>query len=694
MRRIGVDIGGTFTDMVVYDGATGRLSASKCQTTSTEPEQAVMTLLEELAADELGDTELFLHGTTVGLNALLEGKGARVGLLTTRGFRDILEVRRGDRDEIFNLHWRPAPALVPRSLRLSITERMRADGRVERTLLTADVVEAARSFEAAGIEAIAVVFLNAYRNPAHELEAEALLSKSGYTGDVVLAHRLSGEYREFERTATTVVDAYIRPRVRTYLRRLEQSVRAHGFSGTALVTRSGGGAMTFATAAERPFETIMSGPVAAAMGTAALARELGVAEAIMADVGGTSFDTCLILDGAPEMKYEGTVAGLPLQCPWIDVRSIGAGGGSIAAVDSAGRLTVGPASAGADPGPACYGRGGTAATATDAACHLGMLPWELAGHVALDRELSAAALQRLGDELSLRSEQVAEGVIVILTASMANAIRSVTVEQGHDPRDAWLVAFGGAGPLFAGLLARELEIRETIIPVFPGNFSAVGLLRQDIVLSRARTILHRLDARGLELAHAAARNMSGELRDSLGAGGAGGDAELELAIDLRYLGQEYTLTLELGTEDDGRPPSPEQVHSRFQERYQRTFGHMLEEPVEIVVARASLRERLPEAGVRQLRGSAAAANAFTAPIWSFAQRSVIPFEVVERTSLSTGRTVAGPLVLTEATATTYVDAGFSIEVDETGAIHMLHTGGPPHRSDNRRLAVEHRRRRS
>lgn len=691
MRRIGVDIGGTFTDMVVYDGATGRLSASKLPTTPAAPERAVMALMEELSDDELHDTELFLHGTTVGLNALLVGNGARVGLLTTAGFRDILEVRRGDREEIFNLHWRPAPALVPRSLRLPITERMRADGQVERELLAADVVEAARSFGAAGVEVIAVVFLNAYRNPSHELEAETLLRGCGYSGDVVLAHQLSGEYREFERTATTVVDAYIRPCVRTYLRRLEAGVREQGFSGTTLVTRSGGGAMTFASAAERPFETIMSGPVAAAMGTAALARELGLDETIMADVGGTSFDTCLILDGTPTMKYEGTVAGLPLQCPWIDVRSIGAGGGSIAAVGAAGRLAVGPTSAGADPGPACYGRGGTAATATDAACHLGMLPGELAGNVVLDRELSAAALQRLGEELSLSVEQVAEGVIVILAATMANAIRSVTIEQGHDPRDARLLAFGGAGPLFAGLLARELEIRETIIPAFPGNFSAVGLLRQDIVLSRARTILHPLDGLGLELVDAAARDMIDELRGSLGTGVPVGAVEFELAIDLRYLGQEYTLTLELG-EADGRRASAERVAARFQERYRRTFGHVLDEPVEVVVARASRRERLSEAGIGQLEGSPMTESAFMTPIWSFAERNVIPFEVVERSSLSAGHTHDGPLVLTEATATTYVDTGFSIEAGETGTLHMMDNDRPPHRSGNQRPADTQSRR--
>jgi N-methylhydantoinase A len=670
--RIGVDVGGTFTDMVVYDDVNGILTASKIQTTPGAPEHAVVQLVSALPAEALSETEFFLHGTTVGLNALLERKGARVGILTTRGFRDVLEVRRGDRDEIFNLHWRPPPTLVPRSLRLSVTERMRADGEIDTPLVVEDVDEAAASLAAAGVEAVAVVFLNGYRNPVHELAAEERLQAAGYAGDVVLAHRLSGEFREFERTATTVVDAYIRPRVRRYLRRLEVSIRDAGFTGTALMTRSGGGAMTFETAASRPFETIMSGPVAAAMGTAALARELELPEVVMADVGGTSFDTCLILDGSPSVKYEGAVAGLPLQCPWIDVRSIGAGGGSIASVDGAGRLSVGPASAGADPGPACYGRGGTAATATDAACHLGMLPGELAGHLSLDSDLSEAALGHLATALSLTCDEVARGVLVILTTSMANAIRSVTVERGYDPRDARVVAFGGAGPLFAGLLARELGVRETIIPPFPGNFSAVGLLRQDLVVSKARTTIHALDGPGVVAAYAAALELIDQLRRSIATAN-GSNAEVEIAFDLRYVGQEYTLTLDLpNSTAAGLGASPADLLSAFEADYERAFGHRLSGPVEIVAARASLRERLPAARLRPGDGGVdPPVAAFTAPVYSFAEQEPISFDVIDRRSVPTGSAVPGPLVLIEGTATTYVDRGFTVELDESGTLHML-----------------------
>ncbi|HZT54246.1 MAG TPA: hydantoinase/oxoprolinase family protein, partial [Gaiellaceae bacterium] len=473
--RIGIDVGGTFTDLIFYDDQAGTIVVDKQPTTPAAPEEGVLRLLDGIPVEH---ARLFLHGTTVGLNALLERRGATVGLLTTAGFRDVLEIRRGDRDDMYDLFWKPPEPLVPRRRRLPVEERIRADGSVETPLDEDDVQRALAVLRDEAVDSIAVVFLNAYANPRHELAAERVLRAAGYEGELSLSHRVSGEYREYERTCTTVVDAFVRPRLSRSLAQLEDGLRERRFGGEMLVTRSGGGAMTFAEARERPFETILSGPVAGAQGAAVLARQLGVERAISADVGGTSFDTCLILDGRTPLLYQGSVLGLPLQTPWVDVRTIGAGGGSIAFVDAGGLLRVGPRSAGAHPGPASYGHGGSEPTTTDAAHLLGMLgPGDLAGRLHLDADLARRALSPLRERLGFQAEEdVARGVVAIAIAQMADAIREITVEQGEDPRRAALIAFGGAGPLFGCLLARELGIQRILVPPHAGNFSALGLL--------------------------------------------------------------------------------------------------------------------------------------------------------------------------------------------------------------------------
>ncbi|HJU48587.1 MAG TPA: hydantoinase/oxoprolinase family protein, partial [Gaiellaceae bacterium] len=327
--RIGVDVGGTFTDLIFYDDETGEARVSKQPTTPAAPQDGVLaTVADAVPPEKLAEAAYFLHGTTVGLNSLLTRTGAVVGLLATRGFRDILEMARGDRGDPYDLFWRQPDPLVPRRLRLPVTERIRADGEVWTKLAADDVRAAAEVFAREGVTSVAIAFLNAYANPAHELAAEQELRAAGFTGEISLSHLISGEYREYERTSTTVIDAYVRPRMTGYLRALDGRLRGEGFAGEAIVTRSGGGAMTFGEAEERPFETIMSGPVAGAEGAGELARRLGLAEVITADVGGTSFDTCLVSDGRPQLRYEGIVEGMPVQSPWVDVRSIGAGGGS------------------------------------------------------------------------------------------------------------------------------------------------------------------------------------------------------------------------------------------------------------------------------------------------------------------------------------------------------------------------------
>jgi N-methylhydantoinase A len=610
-----------------------------------------------VARAKVRESEYFLHGTTVGLNSLLERRGAVVGLLATRGFRDALEIRRGDRDDPYDLFPPPTRPLVPRRLRLPVTERIRADGAVHTPLAEEDVRRALTVFDDECVASVAVSFINAYANPDHELEAERLLRSAGFGGDISLSHRVSGEYREYERTSTTVIDAYVRPRVTAYLARLEERLRESGFAGTLLVTRSGGGAMTFAEAEQRPFETILSGPVAGAEGAAELARALDLGDVISADVGGTSFDTCLITAGRPQVTYEGRVDGMPVQTPWIDVRSIGAGGGSIAYVDVGGLLRVGPRSAGAEPGPAAYGRGGADPTVTDAALMLGMLgEGDLAAGIRLDRELAQAALAPLGERLGISVEDVARGILTIANASMADTIREITAEQGQDPRRATLMAFGGAGPVFATLLAHELGIGRIVVPPYAGNFSAWGLLGSDLTQAVARTQIVPLSEEGLADARATIDDLFSRLEPRPG-------SVPELRLDIRYVGQEHTLTVMVDPD-----AGIEAIRSRFTEEYERTFGHVMDEAVEIVALRATRRTSLP----RRAEASSVAQTDGRAPrtleAHSFRRGEPMQFALVDRSGLAAGQLLTGPAIVLEETATTYLDAGYTARVDPSGCL--------------------------
>jgi N-methylhydantoinase A len=656
--RIGVDVGGTFTDLIFYDDESGEVVVAKEPTTPAAPEDGVVAAVRSAVPDErVGRAEYFLHGTTVGLNSLLERRGAVVGLLATRGFRDALEIRRGDRDDPYDLFPAPVRPLVPRRLRLPVDERMRADGGVHTSLDEDDVRSALAVFGEEGVGSVAVSFINAYANPEHELAAERVLRSAGFEGDISLSHRVSGEYREYERTSTTVIDAFVRPRMSAYLTRLEERLRDGGFTGTLLVTRSGGGAMTFAEAEGRPFETILSGPVAGAEGAAELARTLDLGDVISADVGGTSFDTCLITGGRPQVMYEGRVDGMPVQAPWIDVRSIGAGGGSIAYVDVGGLLRVGPHSAGAEPGPAGYGRGGTEPTVTDAALVLGMLgEGVLAAGIRLDRSLAEAALAPLGERLGLSAGDVARGILTIANASMADTIREISAEQGHDPREATLMAFGGAGPVFATLLARELGIGSIVIPPYAGNFSAWGLLGSDLTQEAARTQILPLDEAGLATARATVEDLFSRLEPRAG-------SAREVRLDVRYVGQEHTLTIaaDLGS-------GVAEIRRVFTEEYERTFGHVMDEAAEIVALRASSRTPLPRRAEAHPAAQGNGRAPRTVDAHSFRRGELLPFALVERSSLGAGETVAGPAIVVEETATTYLDAGYSARIDPSGCL--------------------------
>jgi N-methylhydantoinase A len=675
--RIGVDVGGTFTDVIVFDDVTGELKVAKSRSTPARPEAAVLDVVDQVIDPAgLASADFFLHATTAGLNALLQRSGGVVGLLTTDGFRDVLELRRGTRDDLYGLLWGAPEPLVRRRRRIGVPERVMVDGTVDRALDEDSVRRALEILRAESVDSIAVVYINSHANAAHELCTEAILRDAGFSGGISLSHLVTGIYGEYERTSTTVVDAFVRPVLSDYLQRLAEGLRARRFSGGCLVTRSGAGAMTFAEAEARPFETLMSGPVAGVAGAQQLCRELGYSRAITADVGGTSFDTSLVVGGEPRVKYEGKVVGLPLQTPWVDVRSIGAGGGSIARAE-AGLLRVGPRSAGAMPGPACYGRGGSEPTVTDAAAVLGMLAFgELAGGLQLDFAASRQALAGLGERLGLDTDQAARGVLTIAGAAMAGAIRSITIEAGEDPREAVLVAYGGAGPLFGTLLARELDIGTIVVPVAAGNFSAWGLLCADMIQSAARTAILPLDDAGLDAAN---QLLGGLFRTIAERGDQGADrAELSPApsLDLRYVGQEHTLTVHPSADGERIILSAPEVGTLFAAEHERTFGHRHDgAPVEIVSVRATARASLALKSAPAPPVIDGEYETRTIDAYSFTLGRRLSFSVIDRAAVGLRPWWDGPLIVLEETTTTYVDHGFRVSQGASGVLLIKPTDG-------------------
>lgn len=675
--RIGVDIGGTFTDLVVYDDRSGEVSVEKVPSTPAYPEKGCIAAVYR-AAERLGgldSCEYFLHGTTVGLNALLERRGAIVGLLCTDGFRDTLEIRRGSRPEHSDLTWAPPEPLVPRHLRLPVVERMNASGAVVRPLQRQGILDAVKIFEERGVTAVAVCFINSYTNPAHEIEAAKILREAGFKGDVSLSHQLSREYRDYERLSTTAIDAFVRARMAEYLDNVVTGLSELGYNGGCLITRSGGGSMTFEESRNRAFETINSGPVAGAEGAAELTRALGLGDLVTADVGGTSFDTTLIVNGRAQLLYQGEIAGMPIQAPWVDVRSVGAGGGSIAHVDAAGLLHVGPQSAGAQPGPACYQRGGTEPTVTDAAFFLGMLgSGNLASNVNLDKGLAETALNSVGKQLDIDARAVAVGIIEIACSNCANTIREITVEQGVDPRSLKLLAFGGAGPLLATEMARELDIRTVVVPPFAGNFSAWGLLGSDVIRAAARSQIYPVTPESVASMTEIARAMFAEQEEGLDESSRSKELRYELNIGMRYAGQEHSLTVPVPWENDRIAWDAGELDKAFRDSYLAIFGIALDSSVQAIVLRTEIRTPLPRTAVRPASVAGESKPLGVQALYSFARKQELEAQLWNRASLLPGERHQGPAVIYEATTTTYVDTDFSFGVDQSGCIILTREG--------------------
>ena len=662
--RVSADIGGTFTDIVRQDGVTGECSAYKVLSTPENPALAVLEGIGTAIPDD-SEIDLFVHGTTVGLNALLTRKGAKVALLTTASFRDVYTIQGNDRGEIFSIRWnKPAP-LVSLEHTYTARERIAATGEIVEPLRLSDLdrlVDAARENR---YEAIAIAFLFSFRNPEHERAASRYISERLPGVAVAMSHQVSPEWREFDRISTTVMDSYLAPVVRGYLATLVRKLEHRLPAGRSLyVMESNGGVMTARTASQSPLQTLLSGPVGGAIGGQALSAATGRGNLICIDMGGTSFDASLIIDGQPSRSNETRLEGLPVQMSVVDIHVIGAGGGSVA-WQEAGAVRVGPGSAGANPGPACYGLGGVEATVSDANLVLGRLDDAnfSAGKMKLDRAASVAALERLGSGFGLSAEAMAEGVVDIINAKMADAIRTITVQRGIDPRDFSLVAYGGAGPAQAAALADELGIGEVLVPVHPGAFSAWGMLQTDVRHDFKETLYGFWDQTCREVLEQAYRALEEKGRSFLEKEGIGDDdISFERGIDFRYFGQEYVLTI----------PVPvgfidmDAVRRSFDAAYERQYGHSSpENRVEMANVRVAALGRLPRPE-----------SAPPVPAEGHAPRErdvryqgrVCKTRIIDRNSLCSGRVVRGPAIIEEDTATTLVPPDWHVTLIDGG--HM------------------------
>ncbi|RIK43210.1 MAG: methylhydantoinase, partial [Chloroflexi bacterium] len=603
--RIGVDTGGTFTDVSLVD-ASGAIHVYKLPSTPDDPSEAIASGVLAILAEHSASPEsvTFLgHGTTVATNALLERRGAPTGVITTAGFRDLLELARQRRPHLYDLQAdKPAP-LAPRRLRYEVLERLLHDGTVATPLDEEAVRAAVHELREHGVQAIAVCFLYSYLYPEHERRVGEIVREEFPQAYLSLSHRVLAEFREYERLSTTTVNAYVGPTMSRYVQRLRERVRAAGAPVDPVITQSNGGVISLDVAAETPVRTVLSGPAAGVTGALHVAELAGFANVITFDMGGTSTDVSLVQQGRAGMRMELEVDGLPVRTPMIDINTVGAGGGSVAWIDSGGHLKVGPRSAGAVPGPAAYGRGGSEATVTDANVALGILSREalLGGRMAVDAGAADAAVAELAQRLHLPPVELAQGILAIVTANMARAIRVISVERGHDPRDFTLLAFGGAGPLHAARLARELDIPRVLVPTAPGILCALGLLVADPRVDFSRTRVLPATPSSLPSAEAILTALEAEAASWLDREDAAPDARrLRRLADMRYAGQNYELTLELppGSLDNA---ALDATLNTFHAAHDQAYGFASPgEPVQFVTFRLEASAIVPKAALPQL----------------------------------------------------------------------------------------------
>ena len=693
LLRIGIDTGGTFTDVVAIDEATGEILTTKTPSTPHDPSVGVLDGIRKIlrlaghavsapaAVVSRPAVAAVSHGTTVATNALLQERFPGLGLVTTEGFRHVLEIARQavPRGYGNSYFWVKPDRIVPLHLVREVPERLNFRGEVLRPFGEAAAVEVARWFRENGIDSIGVSFIHAYANPEHEQRMRAVLEREHPGAHVSISSEVLPEYREYERTVTTLVDAFVKSRVAAYVGAIQSRLDAELGAGVPFyVMKSNGGVISAREVAAQPITTILSGPAAGALGASLLAKAAGVDRVLTADAGGTSTDVCLVEHGEPGLTTDGAVGRFPVKVPMIDIVTVGAGGGSVAWIAPDGGLKVGPRSAGADPGPLCYGRGGAEPTVTDAHLLLGRIPPRLlGGEIPLVLERAREGIAALSARLGLEPARAAEGILEIAAWNQANAIQQVSVKRGLDPRDYALVAFGGSGPLLAGRLVDLLHLRAALIPLSPGNVSAFGLLTVDLKNDYVQTFVQRHDRLDYAMVNAHLVRLEGLARAALAAEGfAEHEIRVGRSVDLRYFGQAWEVAVELPPgeiDEQSAAVAAQRFHEAHEQRYGYSYRRATErgatdrQGMEWVnlrvtgigpIVRPKLRERPPGDGrpARALTGTRTVI---------FAEKSV-ECPVYERTLLAPGDALNGPAIIEEYGATTVVYPGQHIEADRFG----------------------------
>jgi N-methylhydantoinase A len=678
--RIAVDIGGTFTDMAAFDEASGQLLFGKALSTHGELVNGIQATIDSAKID-WRDGHLFLHGSTIAINTLLERNGAKTALLITEGFRDIYEIGRVNRPDAYNLFFNKHTPLVKRSLRFEVAERLRADGSTHKPLDEAAVRELARELRGEGVEAVAVLLLHSYRNPAHEQRVKQILQEEIPGAFVCASHELSQEYREFERVSTAVANAYVGPRVSEYLGQLEKHLGGKGFQGDFYIVQSTGGLFPVEHAKVGCVRMLESGPAAGVIGAQAICAQLGMGDAIAFDMGGTTAKAGVISEGRPLTTGSALIGGyeraLPIQIPMMDIHEVGTGGGSIARVETGNALRVGPQSAGSIPGPVAYGRGGTEPTVTDANLLLGRLDADhfLGGELKLDMDGCQKQMrERIAKPLGLDPTEAADGILRIAVTQMSHAVKAVTTERGLDAGSFTMVVYGGAGPLHASAIAREIGIRKVLIPYAPGYFSAYGMLFSDLRYDYVRSVFRKLNDVSFEEIEAAYKAMEDEGRAALAQSGVKPDGiVIERAADMRYVGQEHAVTVDLPLaffESKDRSA----IKQQFDELHKVRYGTSApKEPADLVSLRVTVLGTMKKPPRHSVEEGAAqpekAAVRIVKPVY-FRQGGWADTPVYLRDHLRAGNVIAGPALIEEHASTTVVQPGDELRVDELGNLQI------------------------
>jgi N-methylhydantoinase A len=677
MTFIATDIGGTFTDLVAYDSTTDTVYQGKSYTDPANFTDGIARCLEKSGVPTALAAE-FIHGSTVPINTALERSGAKTALFVTVGTRDVYQIGRGNRPESYNLFFQRPTPFVPRYLTYEIDERLLASGEIHIELDESSVLRALNDARANGVVSIAVSFLHSYNNPEHERRVGELITRHAPEMFVSLSHELMREYREYERTSTTVINSYIGPRVSTYLESLDRVLSSSSFAGRVFIMQSNGGVMTPSTARAHPARMMESGPVGGAIAAARIANRLGIDKAVVFDMGGTTAKAAMVRNGFPEMSdsyFVGNrMSGHPVMLPVVDVIEIGAGGGSIAHLDEVGALNIGPESAGGHPGPICYGWGGLRPTVTDANAVLGRLGPSnfLGGEMPLDVEgASKALVEQIGSQLGLDAQATARAIVDIAVNKMALAVRAVSIERGLDPRDCALIAFGGAGPLHACAIARDLHIPTVIIPPLPGHFSALGMLLADIRHDFVRTFYRLLDeAEGSQIVAVVEemRNEAFELLSSEAASSA--SIGYEIFLDLRYSGQEFTIRTPV-SDTELRSNDKSAIRKSFDALHLERYGHSApNEVVEVINVRVVGLSRRPTQSIGNTSATGDGPQRKSREV-GFADGRQIALhacDVWQRETLPAGFEVVGPAIIEEYASTTVLAPGDRAVVGDEGEL--------------------------